>query len=177
MAEATSKSRSSSSLPVRWIVAFLAFVGFIFNYMLRVNINLTIVAMVNFTETENETASIQECNFTNVNDDEAESDDDVEHLGDQGEFLWDEVVQSQIIGSFYYGYITTQVPGGRLTELFGAQKVLGFSMGGMALLRCVSRFQFIKNQGHPFNILSQPYLLYMVHCWCNSRMLFTFIAF
>ena len=41
--------KTASIFPVRWAVAILAFVGFIFNYMLRVNINITIVSMVNFT--------------------------------------------------------------------------------------------------------------------------------
>ena len=35
-------------VPTRYVVAFLGFVGFLFNYMLRVNINFTIVSMVNF---------------------------------------------------------------------------------------------------------------------------------
>ena len=41
--------KTTSIFPIRWAVAILAFVGFIFNYMLRVNINITIVSMVNFT--------------------------------------------------------------------------------------------------------------------------------
>ena len=43
-------------------MAVLAFFGFIFNYMLRVNINLTIVSMVNYTQDENDTDNINECN-------------------------------------------------------------------------------------------------------------------
>ena len=50
---------------MRWIVAVLAFFGFIFNYMLRVNINLTIVSMVNFTQDENDT-DINECNKVKI---------------------------------------------------------------------------------------------------------------
>ena len=50
------------------------------------------------------------------------------------EFVWDSVVQSQIIGSFYYGYIVTQIPGGRMAEVIGAKKVLALSMGGTAIL-------------------------------------------
>ena len=61
-------------------------------------------------------------------------DDNTEGKGDDGEFIWDSVVQSQIIGSFYYGYILTQVPGGRLAEVIGAKKVLAISMGGTAIL-------------------------------------------
>ena len=44
------------------MVAVLAFFGFVFNYMLRVNINLTIVSMVNYTQDENDTDNINECN-------------------------------------------------------------------------------------------------------------------
>ena len=124
-----------SRLPVRWGVAFLAFIGFIFNYMLRVNINVTIVAMVNFTAFENDDNGTDdnECGFDNNDDDEVNPDENP--LSDQGQFLWDSVVQSQIVGSFYYGYIVTQLPGGRMSELFGSKRVLGVSMGGVAILR------------------------------------------
>ena len=127
------ESKKPSGLPVRWGVAFLAFIGFIFNYMLRVNINVTIVAMVNFTAFENDEKNItvDECKF----DDDDELNPDETSKSDQGQFLWDSVVQSQIVGSFYYGYIVTQLPGGRMSELFGSKRVLGVSMGGVAILR------------------------------------------
>ena len=127
------ESKKPSGLPVRWGVAFLAFIGFIFNYMLRVNINVTIVAMVNFTAFENDEKNItaDECKF----DDDDELNPDETSKSDQGQFLWDSVVQSQIVGSFYYGYIITQLPGGRMSELFGSKRVLGTSMAGVAILR------------------------------------------
>ena len=127
------ESKKPSGLPVRWGVAFLAFIGFIFNYMLRVNINVTIVAMVNFTAFENDEKNItvDECKF----DDDDELNPDETSKSDQGQFLWDSVVQSQIVGSFYYGYIITQLPGGRMSELFGSKRVLGISMAGVAILR------------------------------------------
>ena len=124
------ESKKPSGLPVRWGVAFLAFIGFIFNYMLRVNINVTIVAMVNFTafENNNDDNEDNECGFDELNPDETSK-------SDKGQFLWDSVVQSQIVGSFYYGYIITQLPGGRMSELFGSKRVLGVSMCGVAILR------------------------------------------
>lgn len=127
------ESKKPSGFPVRWGVAFLAFIGFIFNYMLRVNINVTIVAMVNFTAFENDEKNItvDECKF----DDDDELNPDETSKSDQGQFLWDSVVQSQIVGSFYYGYIITQLPGGRMSELFGSKRVLGVSMAGVAILR------------------------------------------
>ena len=35
--------------PVRYIFTILAFIGFVFNYTLRININLVITSMVNNT--------------------------------------------------------------------------------------------------------------------------------
>ena len=36
-------------LPIRYVFTLLAFVGFVFNYTLRININLVITSMVNHT--------------------------------------------------------------------------------------------------------------------------------
>ena len=36
-------------IPVRYVFTLLAFFGFVFNYSLRININLVITAMVNHT--------------------------------------------------------------------------------------------------------------------------------
>ncbi len=117
-------------MQVRWVVAFLAFVGFIFNYMLRVNINLTIVSMVNYTQQNDDADVVNECGKVSGN---SSSDSDSNSKSDQGEFVWDSVVQSQIVGSFYYGYILTQLPGGRMAEVIGAKRVLGISMAGVAI--------------------------------------------
>ena len=38
-----------SCLPVRYIFSILAFIGFVFNYTLRINMNVVILAMVNHT--------------------------------------------------------------------------------------------------------------------------------
>lgn len=45
-----------------------------------------------------------------------------------GEFQWDEYQQGIILGSFFWGYIVTQLPGGRLAEMFGARKLLGWGV-------------------------------------------------
>jgi len=92
----------------RYVLTFLGFIGFCFNYCLRVNINLIITSMVkkeNATETEQEDL-----------------------------FDWDSKIRNDVISTFFYGYVVLQMPGGRLAELFGAKWVLGIAMGVTAAL-------------------------------------------
>jgi MFS family permease len=42
-----------------------------------------------------------------------------------GPFNWDETTQGYVLGSFFYGYVVTQIPGGRLAELFGGKWIFG----------------------------------------------------
>lgn len=42
-------------------------------------------------------------------------------------------MQGWILGSFFYGYIITQVPGGYLARRFGAKLLLGFGILGTAV--------------------------------------------
>jgi MFS family permease len=46
----------------------------------------------------------------------------------EGEFVWDESVQGIILGSFFYGYVVTQIPGGRFAELYGGKLVFGLGV-------------------------------------------------
>lgn len=43
-------------------------------------------------------------------------------------FQWDAYQQNLIHGSFFWGYILTELPGGRLAELIGGRRVFGHSM-------------------------------------------------
>jgi MFS family permease len=57
--------------------------------------------------------------------------------GAQGEFSWDEVQQSIILSSFFWGYLIFQVPGGRIAEVVGAKRVFGGAVlinGAMSLI-------------------------------------------
>ena len=58
------------------------------------------------------------------------SHDDASHLslGHLGEFGWSEVEQGVILGSFFWGYILTQIPGGMLTKKYGGKWPLGFGL-------------------------------------------------
>lgn len=43
-------------------------------------------------------------------------------------FNWNEYEVNLILGSFFWGYICTELPGGRLSEIIGTRQVFGYSM-------------------------------------------------
>ena len=45
-----------------------------------------------------------------------------------GDFDWSPSLQSVLLGSFFYGYVFTQLPGGYLAEQFSAKIVFGCSV-------------------------------------------------
>lgn len=48
-------------------------------------------------------------------------------------YNWDSATQGWILGSFFYGYILTQIPGGYLAGRCGAKWLMGFGVLGTAL--------------------------------------------
>lgn len=102
------------------ILNVMVILGFMFNYMLRVNLTIAIIAMMQ----KNDTAIAA---TTNSSDTTAPDQD---HLRTGPTFPWDETQKNDILGSFFWGYILTELPGGRLAEIVGARRVFG---GGMML--------------------------------------------
>lgn len=46
----------------------------------------------------------------------------------QTKYPWNEYEVNMIIGGFFWGYICTEFPGGRLAEIIGTKRVFGYSM-------------------------------------------------
>ncbi|CAL4098932.1 unnamed protein product, partial [Meganyctiphanes norvegica] len=117
-------------IPARYAVSFLAFLGMVFNYMLRVNINFAIVAMVKPSANESDSGggtALEVCGFNDTS----------HHDDEEGEFEWDEFTQSLITGAFFWGYIWTQIPGGRLAEVMGAKRVFGGALTLACVMTCL----------------------------------------
>ncbi|XP_067010450.1 putative inorganic phosphate cotransporter [Anabrus simplex] len=127
---------ASAKLPllgVRHIQGLLMFLCLLFAYALRVNLSVGIVAMMNNTEN---------ANFP--------------------EYDWDDTSKANILSSFFWGYVVTQVPGGELAQRFGPKYLmfgslivgslfailtpLAASVGGWGLV-CASRVVQGLSQG------------------------------
>jgi ACS family sodium-dependent inorganic phosphate cotransporter-like MFS transporter 5 len=51
----------------------------------------------------------------------------------RGTFDWDETRQTLIISAFFWGYIWTQIPGGKLGQRFGGKRVVAVSILSTAI--------------------------------------------
>jgi len=101
----------------RHVFAVMGFLGFANVYAMRVNLSVAIVAMVNNTAVSNTSManSSDTCPVTgNITDSTTD-----------GPFDWGAREQGWLLGAFFYGYVLTQIPGGRLAEQYGGKKLYG----------------------------------------------------
>ncbi|XP_050535846.1 sialin [Daktulosphaira vitifoliae] len=121
--------KENRSMSCTRILNLMVLVGFMVNYMLRVNFTITIVDMVipNKTTTANETAANLTYpvmhNETNITNNFIPSESSYGK-----KFNWSANEQNLILGSFFWGYVLTELPGGRVAEMIGARTVFGYSM-------------------------------------------------
>ncbi|KAK5881044.1 hypothetical protein CesoFtcFv8_021894 [Champsocephalus esox] len=93
-------------LPRRYIIAILSGIGFCISFGIRCNLGVAIVSMVN--------------SHTVYKDDK--------EIIVKAQFDWDPETVGMIHGSFFWGYIVTQIPGGFICQKFAANRVFGFAI-------------------------------------------------
>ncbi|XP_069692007.1 sialin isoform X2 [Periplaneta americana] len=125
-------------LTCRQVLNIMVILGFMFNYMLRVNLTIAIVAMVvpgNKTD-QHHVVVDSECGGpapTPVNS-SMTTPAPTQEIPDGVRFEWDEYEQNMILGCFFWGYVLTELPGGRLAEIIGGHRVFGYSMLSASVL-------------------------------------------
>jgi len=121
----------------RFCLAIIGFFGFVHNYAQRVGMSVAIVCMVNQTAIS-QLESLRRMNATNFGETNgytnghANLSDVPEVVADKsdmdGPFVWDKDIQGHILGSFFYGYLVSQIPAGMLAERYGGKWIFfGFS--------------------------------------------------
>uniref|UniRef100_A0A8C3X7J0 Solute carrier family 17 member 8 n=1 Tax=Catagonus wagneri TaxID=51154 RepID=A0A8C3X7J0_9CETA len=90
-------------VPKRYIIAIMSGLGFCISFGIRCNLGVAIVEMVN--------------NSTVYIDGKPEIQ--------TAQFNWDPETVGLIHGSFFWGYIVTQIPGGFISNKFAASRVFG----------------------------------------------------
>ncbi|XP_071038093.1 putative inorganic phosphate cotransporter [Parasteatoda tepidariorum] len=112
-------------IPARIVLTILVFFGYITISAMRVNLSVALVAMVGVPRSGNGT------NETTITCPELIISKNTTTEEDEfltGEFTWNSNIQGQIVGSYFYGYIVTQIPGGLLAERYGAKWIYGIGI-------------------------------------------------
>ncbi|XP_043819911.1 sialin isoform X1 [Dromiciops gliroides] len=111
----------------RYNLAIIAFFGFFILYALRVNLSVALVDMVESNNTMERNTTSEGCpeHSTPIGD---------FHNRTGKKYHWDAETQGWILGSFFYGYIITQIPGGYVASKVGGKLLLGFGILGTSLL-------------------------------------------
>ncbi|XP_064643627.1 sialin-like [Lineus longissimus] len=104
----------------RYVMAFLASLGFFNVYCMRINLSVALVAMVNCTQEYEGNATTSECQA-----DVKENNTTPELVG---EFDWSPETQGVVLSSFFYGYVVMQIPGGLISERFGGKWPYGLGI-------------------------------------------------
>ncbi|RVE44694.1 hypothetical protein evm_010652 [Chilo suppressalis] len=105
----------------RHFVTFMLFLGMANAYVMRTNMSVAIVAMVNHTALPVVAEAMDtECGEVSNQTHHASSQD--------GSFVWSSTLQGYILSSFFYGYVITQIPFGILSKRYGARYFLGVGM-------------------------------------------------
>ncbi|XP_044253590.1 sialin-like [Tribolium madens] len=111
-------------LSTRFVIAIMLFTSCFTTYMMRVNISINLIAMVepsnaNSSDSEPECARINRENSGNRTYQALTAPPDYGTRYD-----WDSNVQSLILGSYFWGYTITCIPGGVLGEKFGPTRTV-----------------------------------------------------
>jgi ACS family sodium-dependent inorganic phosphate cotransporter-like MFS transporter 5 len=116
------------------MVTFMLFLGMANAYVMRTNMSVAIVAMVNHTAIMNNDEKdpiTNECAATESNTNTSWHElENAKHSSSSsdGEFVWDSTLQGYLLSSFFYGYVLTQIPFGILAKRYGSKYFLGIGM-------------------------------------------------
>uniref|UniRef100_A0A8C6L641 Sialin n=1 Tax=Nothobranchius furzeri TaxID=105023 RepID=A0A8C6L641_NOTFU len=105
----------------RYGLALLSSYGFFVVYSLRVNLSVAMVEMLNSTHQSSANHSGTVCP---IHYDPSQP----KHNNTASVYNWNTKTQGWILGSFFYGYILTQIPGGYLAGRFGPKWLMGFGI-------------------------------------------------
>lgn len=111
----------------RYGLALLSSYGFFVVYSLRVNLSVAMVDMLNSTNrhpTSNQSDSVCPAHYDPPRPKRNQT---------ASVYDWDSETQGWILGSFFYGYIITQIPGGYLAGRLGPKWLLGFGVLGTVI--------------------------------------------
>lgn len=146
-------------LTCRFVLNIMVILGFMLNYALRVNLTIALVDMLSNSTAGtavSETLGTLNETVTTLATTTASS------IIDDGKvrFDWTEKDRQLILGSFFWGYLMTELPGGRLAELVGGHRVFGHSMLWSSVVTLL--IPFCANMGVTAMVISRVILGFLL---------------
>ncbi|XP_017771579.1 PREDICTED: sialin [Nicrophorus vespilloides] len=122
--------RIFGQVPARLVLYMLSWSGFLVSFMMRTDINMAIVAMVEEPEVKYLNQTDQYCYDVQLQ----QQNEGVTIKNDiHGTLQWSKEVQSYVLASFYWAYIVSQVVGGLATQKLGTKRVFGYAQLATAM--------------------------------------------
>lgn len=115
-------NRLRDKIPTRFVLYLLSMSGFMVSFIIRNDINLTILAMVK-DKKRNLTVNSATTSHCYTID---KSSNATEVLDYGGTLDWSPDAQSYIIAAFYWMYVCAHIIGGAVTQKFGTKRVFGY---------------------------------------------------
>ncbi|XP_076296629.1 putative transporter slc-17.2 [Lasioglossum baleicum] len=112
----------NEKVPKRGILGAMMFLACMFSYMIRTNLSITIVAMVNTTQKDGGAGlACSAISLTNATNQTVE----LKNYGQRYE--WNQHIQGLLLSGYFYGVLPGSIPAGLLAEKYGGSKVVAFA--------------------------------------------------
>ncbi|KAJ9581819.1 hypothetical protein L9F63_003888, partial [Diploptera punctata] len=110
------KTSNQGFIKIRYVFAILGFILMAIIYGLKVNLSVAMVGMMNHTAHASGPLNVTQ------SDCPGDAKNTTSHK--DGPFDWGEEIKGLILSSYFFGYLVSQVPGGRVAEVLSAKWIL-----------------------------------------------------
>ncbi|CAG9815232.1 unnamed protein product [Phaedon cochleariae] len=136
----------------------MVFTCTLFLYMLRINLSIIILAMVEPVKSNNNSVFVPECKkITGSLTNSSENVDHTSVVPDYGvRYPWDGKLQGIMLGAYFWGAVISAIPGGALAERFGPTRCTTISFVGSGVLTMVGPWTASL---HPYLLIGSRFLI------------------
>uniref|UniRef100_A0A182IPE5 Major facilitator superfamily (MFS) profile domain-containing protein n=1 Tax=Anopheles atroparvus TaxID=41427 RepID=A0A182IPE5_ANOAO len=124
--------KTSDRIPTRFNVSIMLFMACLISYMLRVNMSVNILAMVQPIQGNAKQPTPVSNTSDSLNNRTTLLASTVPNYGPR--YNWTSHDQSIILGAYFYGYLVSSLPAGVFAERFGGRNMVGLSLAFSSLL-------------------------------------------
>ncbi|ENN73149.1 hypothetical protein HUJ04_008939 [Dendroctonus ponderosae] len=149
-------SPTPSSIPIRSIIWVKLFTCTLFLYMLRTNMSLILLAMVDSDRGNNDTQSLPECLAPYGNATIKNTETISAQRRSETTFDWDPNLQGLVLGSYFWGFFISNMPAGAIAERYGPRNSVAVSF---TLSSILTLFGPLCASVHPYLLIANRFVI------------------